>query len=133
MNKLDLLINKIAQQKVDFKVGCDLLVNAPEFIYTTVFNSLVNYVLNAIPDKVNYGSETYAKAIDSIPLKNTFTPVVILKSSTTKIALQKLEALPASEHSKVIISLLWIFTELDTQRRNTDCKNGCGHEWHNMF
>lgn len=133
MTKLDFLINRIAQQKVDFKVGCDFVLNAPEFDFTIAFTSLENFIRNAIPDKVNYRSGTYAKAIETIPLKNTFTPVVILKSFTTKIALRKLEALPANEHPKVIISLLWIFRELDTERRNTDCKNGCGHEWHNLF
>ncbi|MFX7257706.1 DUF5958 family protein [Acinetobacter baumannii] len=46
--------------------------------------------------------------------------------------MNKLEELPKSEQHKTIISLLWIFKETDTQRRKTECKNGCEHEWHNI-
>ncbi|MFN0256252.1 DUF5958 family protein [Pedobacter ureilyticus] len=49
-----------------------------------------------------------------------------------KNAFAKLQKLPDSERNKVIISLLWIFKQTDTERQNTECKMGCGHEWHNI-
>ena len=72
-------------------------------------------------------------AIISIPIKQTFTPIVILNEFSTKIAFKKLSELPESEYEKIIISLLWIFKITDTERRETECKNGCGHYWHNII
>lgn len=132
MNQTEILINQIAQSKIDFEIGCQTILNGQTFDFQKNFTQLRNFIFNSIPNKTGYNSETYQKAINSIPLKQTFTPIVILKTFPTKIAFNKLEELPKSEHQKTIISLLWIFKEVDTQRRNTECKNGCGHEWHNI-
>ncbi|MGX7690042.1 DUF5958 family protein [Flectobacillus roseus] len=56
-----------------------------------------------------YNSEIYQKAINTIPLKRTYTSVVILKTFSTRIALGRLEKLPKSEQHKTIIALFWIF------------------------
>jgi hypothetical protein len=132
MNKEDILINQIAQSKIDFEVGCQTILNDNNFNFQIIFKHLRNFIINSIPNKTDYNSEIYQYAINTIPLKPTFTPIKILKSFSTKIAFEKLEKLPKNEQQKTIISLLWIFKETDTQRRNTECKNGCGHEWHNI-
>ncbi|MNY00275.1 hypothetical protein D3C86_1327610 [compost metagenome] len=132
MEEFDTLINQIAQDKIEFTQGSTLILNHAKFEFELVFTLLRNYIFNSIPEKVNYTTDTYIQAIASIPLKPTFTPVVILKSFPTKIAFNKLEILRKDEQQKTIIALLWIFKQTDTQRRNTECKNGCGHDWHNM-
>ncbi|KAF2082990.1 DUF5958 family protein [Flavobacterium sharifuzzamanii] len=124
------IINKIAQDKVDFNIGLELLLEKNSF--DKIFETLQVYILNSIPNKTDYNSETYQRAINTIPLKPTYTPIVILKSFSTKIAFNKLASLPKNENKKVIISLLWIFKITDTERRNTECKNGCGHFWHEL-
>ncbi len=125
------IINKIAQDKIDFTLGLQLLLEK-NFNFEELFKTLHLYIFNSIANKTDYNSETYQTAINTIPLKPTFTPIIILKSFPTKIAFQKLALLPENENKKVITALLWIFKITDTERRNTECKNGCGHFWHQL-
>lgn len=132
MNKIELTINEIAQNKIEFNEGCKTVLNYKDFNFETIFSCLRNYIFNSIPEKTNYNTLTYQNAIKTIPLKSTFTPIVILKSFATKIAFNKLEKIIENEREKTIIALLWILKQTDTERRNTECKNGCGNEWHNI-
>jgi len=132
MNQPEELINKIAQDKIDFDIGLNLLLKDNQYSFDSFFNTLRNYIINAIPDKENYNSESYQKAIATIPLKPTYTPIVILKTYPTKIAFNNLSGLPENENKKTITALLWIFKVTNTERRNTECKNGCGHFWHEL-
>ena len=124
------IINKVAQDKIDFNLGLQLLLDDTEYDYKNLFITLNNYIFNAIPEKTHYNTETYQNALNTIPLKPTYTPIVLLKHFPTRIAFYKLAELPENENKKVLTSLLWIFKVLDTERRNTECKNGCGHFWH---
>jgi len=132
MNKQEFLINKIAQGKIDFKLGLELLLNDEDYNFEKLFKILRIYIFNSIPNKVDYNSEVYQNALKTIPLKSTYTPIVILKTFPTKIAFNKLISLPSAENIKTITALLWIFKITDTQRRNTECKNGCDHFWHQL-
>ncbi|SHG62173.1 hypothetical protein SAMN05443549_105143 [Flavobacterium fluvii] len=132
MDKIELIINEIAQNKIEFNEGCQTVLNDKGFNFETIFSCLRNYIFNSIPEKTNYNTQTYQNAIKTIPLKSTFTPIVILKSFDTKIAFNKLEKIIENEREKTIIALLWILKQTDTERRNTECKNGCGHDWHNI-
>lgn len=132
MSEKEKIINKVAQDKIDFNVGIELLIQDSEYDFKGVFTTLTNYIFNAIPEKTNYNTETYQNAIRTIPLKPTYTPIVLLTSFPTRIAFYKLAELPENENKKTIISLLWIFKVTDTERRNTECKNGCGHFWHEL-
>ncbi|MBF4494320.1 hypothetical protein IR010_17350 [Flavobacterium sp. MR2016-29] len=123
------IINKIAQGKMDFNLGIKLLLQNN---FEELFRTLHNYIINSIPNKTDYTSEAYQKAIATIPLKATYTPIVILKTNPTKIAFQKLALLSKNENEKTITALLWIFKITDTERRNTVCKNGCEHFWHKI-
>lgn len=132
MNQPEELINKIAQDKIDFNIGLGLLLKDEQYSFKNIFNTLRNYIINSISDKENYNSEAYQKAIATIPLKPSYTPIVILKTFPTTIAFNKLPLLPENENIKTITALLWIFKITDTERRNTECKNGCGHFWHQI-
>lgn len=130
MSKEEEIINKIAQDKIDFNLGIKLLLEHPEYNFIRLLTTLQNYIFNSIAKKTDYNTETYQKAINTIPLKPTYTSIVLLKNFSTRIAFNKLAELPESENKKTITSLLWIFKATDTERRNTECKNGCGHFWH---
>lgn len=130
MNSKEELINRVAQDKIDFNLGIKLLLEDTEYNFDELFSTLRNYIINSIPNKTDYNSEAYQRALSTIPLKSTYTPIVILKKNPTKIAFNKLAVLPENENKKTIAALLWIFKITDTERRNTECKNGCGHFWH---
>ena len=132
MNHKEEIINKIAQNKIDFNLGLKLLLKNEQYNFEELFVTLSNFILNFIPNKTDYNSEAYQNALNTIPLRPTYTPIVILKTYPTKIALNKLLELPKSENVKTITTLLWIFKITDTERRNTECKNGCGHFWHEI-
>ena len=132
MGKLEKQINLIAQNKIDFDEGQNLIIKSLEFDFNETFEILKNFILNSIPNKSNYCSDSYQKAIISIPLKQTFTPIIILNKFSVKDAFKRLSELSESEYEKIIISLLWIFKITDTERRQTECKNGCEHYWHNI-
>jgi predicted KAP-like P-loop ATPase len=99
------LINKIAQDKIDFNIGLDILLKDDQYSFDKLFNTLKNYIINAIPNKENYNSESYQKAIVTIPLRPTYTPIVILKTYPTKIAFNKLILLPKKENEKISYKL----------------------------
>lgn len=124
------IINKIAQDKIEFNLGVQMLLEDPEYNFKALSSTLKNYIFNSIPEKTDYNTETYQKGINTIPLKPTYTPIVLLKTFPTRIAFNKITQLPENENKKTIISLLWIFKVTDTERRNTECKNVCGHFWH---
>ena len=131
LTKTEEIINKIAQDKIDFHLGVHVLLE-DNYNFKELSCTLHNYIINSIPNKTDYNSEAYQRAVNSIPLKPTYTPIVILKNFSTKIAFNKLASLPENENRKVITSLLWIFKITDTERRNTECKNGCSHFWHEL-
>jgi hypothetical protein len=132
MTTLEKQINLIAQNKTEFDKGQELILKSSEFDFYETFEILKNYIFNSIPNKSDYNSDSYQKAIVTIPIKQTFTPIIILNKFSTKNAFKKLSELSESEYEKIIISLLWIFKITDTERRETECKNGCGHYWHNI-
>jgi len=126
------IINQVAQDKIGFSEGLKFLLENEQYNFEELFTTLKNYIFNAIPNKTDYNSETYQKAINTIPLKPTYTPIVILKNYSTRIAFNKLLTLPKIENKKTITALLWVFKITDTERRNTECKNGCSHFWHQI-
>lgn len=132
MQETEILINKIAQNILEFEHGKNILITDLDTNYFSIFEILENYIFNSIPDKSNYNSESYQEAIRTIPIKSSQTPVVILSKNSTKIAFKKLKELPKSEHEKVITTLLWVYKVTDTKRRESECKNGCCHFWHNL-
>ena len=113
------IINKIAQNKIDFKVGLQQLL---QYNFEELFMTLNNYIINSIPNKTDYNTQAYQNALATIPLKPTYTPIVILTTYPTKIAFNKLPLLPKSENKKTITALLWIFKITDTERRIPNAK-----------
>lgn len=76
--------------------------------------------------------ETIENAIKLIPLKETVTPIVLLKTKTLNLALRKITLLPINENRKVFIVIIFVFKEADVKRRKFSCNEGCAHQWHNL-
>ncbi len=77
-------------------------------------------------------------AITASRLKATYTPCVILKRAEERgeypeRVLYKIVGLsPEYERERAFILLLSLFTIADRRRRETQCVNGCSHEWHHI-
>ncbi len=127
MEKEDIIINKIAQDKISINDGIEWFTTLSNFDKKKVIFLLKFFVHQSHPNE-----KTIEIAIPKIPLKPTMTPIVIIKSNNFNIALSKILKLPENEYQKIFITLITIFKESDTYRRNTWCKNGCNHEWHNL-
>ncbi|WP_289056225.1 DUF5958 family protein [Carboxylicivirga marina] len=127
MTDIEININKYAQNKLtDFEImnwfdKFDLIGQKE------IRDKLIMCLQQSHPT-----DEMISIAIQSAQIKNTMTPVVLFKTQPFKIAINKIENLPDSELRKSLITMLSIFKTADTFRRETDCKNGCTHEWHNL-
>jgi hypothetical protein len=123
----DILINQFAQGQLSLEKLLEwfdkLEINAQREILVLTRA----YLEQAHPDP-----ETVQLGIESIPMKATMTPIVLLKTQAFKIALNRILELPDQELRKSFISLITLFKIADTQRRTTKCKDGCYHEWHNL-
>jgi hypothetical protein len=78
MTRFEKQINLIAQNKTEFDKGQELILKSSEFDFNEIFEILKNYIFNSIPNKSDYNSDSYQKAIVSIAIKQTFTPIIIL-------------------------------------------------------
>lgn len=72
-------------------------------------------------------------AITLAELKPTFTPCVLIRTAAQpEHALDRIAALPADERQRAFRLMFALYCIADTRRRQTQCKNGCSHEWHNL-
>jgi hypothetical protein len=66
-------------------------------------------------------------------LKPTFTPCVMVRTAVRpEHALDRIADLPTDERQKAFRLMFALYCIADTRRRQTQCKNGCSHEWHNF-
>lgn len=127
LRSTDILINSFAQEKLDLDkllVWFDSLSNSDQR-ETVIW-------LRCYLEQSHPNDEIIKTGIEQIPLKPTMTPIVLLKSKTFKIALNKIIDLPDVEMKKAFISLVTMFKVSDKERREKWCEGKCGHEWHNL-
>jgi hypothetical protein len=128
MNNLDIKINKIAQKIIPMGEGLAWFQN--QMLKDTgseILQQLSIFIQQAHPT-----SEEIDNAIEFSELRPTFTPCVLVKSKAMKEALSKIVNLPKDEQLKSFKLLIALLSIADERRRNTECKLGCSHEWHNM-
>jgi hypothetical protein len=127
MTDIEININKYAQNKL---TDSKIMEWFDQFDLTgqkEIRDKLIMFMQRSHPtDKL------ISNAIQTSPIKDTMTPVVLFKTQTFKMAISKIENLPDSELRKSFIIMLSIFKVADTFRRETDCTNGCSHFWHNI-
>ncbi len=127
MTDIEININKYAQ---NILTNSDIMDWYDQFDLPKkmeIQEKLIMFMQQAHPS-----DEVITKAIQIAPIKETMTPLVLFKTQSFKIAINKIKKLPDSELRKSFIVMLSIFKLADTNRRETECKNGCGHEWHNL-
>lgn len=73
------------------------------------------------------------RAIAHAQLKPTFTPcVMVLKASKPEAGCQRLIDLPTDEWIKSFRLMVALLGIADQRRRETLCRAGCTHPWHNL-
>lgn len=71
-------------------------------------------------------------AIIASGLKKTYTPCILLSVGNIKMQLSKIVNLPESEWLKAYKLIMALMKIADDRRRNTECRNGCTHWWHQL-
>ncbi len=127
MEKDEIIINKIAQDKISIDDGIQWFDSLTDFDKKRAL-----FLTKFFTEQSHPNEKIIEIAISKIPLKPTMTPVVILKTNNYNIALSKITKLPEDEYRKAFATLITIYKESDTHRRNTWCKDGCNHDWHNL-
>ncbi len=127
MTEIEIKINKYAQNKLTYSEMLDWFEQFDLSLQKEIRDRLSMFIQQTHPTET-----LILKAIQSASIKETMTPVVIFKTQSLNVALNKIENLPDSELRKSFVIMLTLFKMADTYRRETDCKNGCNHEWHNL-
>jgi hypothetical protein len=128
MRESELQLNRIAQGIVSLDAGLQWFGALSSSEQGNVLNNLAHMTHQAHPR-----TEELAPAILRSGLKETFTPCVVLQTSDRPTqALSRIAALPESEHLKSFRLLMALFSIADARRRESECKDGCTHEWHNL-
>jgi len=127
MTEIELNINKFAQNKLTDSEIIDWFNHFDLSQQKMVCDKLAMFLQQSHPSK-----DLIDLGIKTAPIKDSMTPVVLFRTQTLKNAINKIEKLPDSELSKSFVVMLNIFKIADTHRRETECKNGCTHEWHNL-
>lgn len=127
MTDEEIIINRIAQDKFDFNEGISWFDGLEKEKQKDILSKLTMFIQQSHPTK-----ETVDLGLEIAPIKKTMTPVVLFKSQNLGTALTKIITLPENEWRKAFVTMLSIFKVADTKRRETWCKDGCTHEWHNI-
>jgi hypothetical protein len=128
MTQTEIYINRISQDKVSLTDGISWFKALDKILQKEVIELLIYYILQSHPD-----NESLELGLRMEPIMVTMTPVVLLKTNNNlKVALDKILALPDYEIKKSFAALICVFKSADQKRRETSCKNGCSHEWHNL-
>ena len=127
LRAIDILINSFAQEKIDL----DKLLLWFDSLSTEQQRETINWTRNFI-EQSHPDDEIIKIGIEQIPIKPTMTPIILLKTKSLKIALNKIVVLPDTEMKKAFISLATLFKVADKNRRDKWCEGKCGHDWHNL-
>lgn len=128
MRPSELQLNRIAQGLVTTAAGVSWFESLSATEQASVLKDLSFICVQAHPRR-----EEFSEAIARSGLKQSFTPCVVLQTATTpSVAISKIASLTESEYVKSFRLLISLFSVADTRRRETLCKDGCTHEWHNL-
>lgn len=89
--------------------------------------TLAAMILQAHPS-----GDVVERAVQQSGLKQTYTPVGLLRSGPLPDQLAKIANLPVDESIKSFRLLVGLLAEADRDRRNRDCAGGCAHWWHHL-
>jgi hypothetical protein len=122
------MLNRVAQGRLPFAAAVRWFESLPEaeqpgWLKTIAF---ICHQTHPLPAEID-------GAIVLAQLRPTFTPCVMLRTAARpEHALDRIAALPTGERQKAFRLMFALYCIADTRRRQTQCKNGCSHEWHNF-
>jgi len=122
------MLNRVAQNRLPFGEAVHWFEALPEaeqsgWLRTIAF---MCHQAHPIDDEID-------PAISLAGLKPTFTPCVMIRAAERpEHALNRIADLPADERQKSFRLMFALYCVADTRRRQTQCKNGCSHAWHNF-
>ncbi|MEU8434479.1 DUF5958 family protein [Streptomyces sp. NPDC029216] len=118
------IVNEIAQELRTLDSG------------TTWFSGLsLRQRKKALQEVAKYAMQAHITAADGragvarAGVKPTANPSVMICMDPPRYGFS---GLPAGEHVTAFRVLVSVFAVADTRRRQTHCKNACGHSWHNL-
>jgi hypothetical protein len=127
MNETELKINKIAQDFLPLVEGLAWYDEADSDLRNKIMRALDLCIFQSHPTK-----EDIEKGIKKSGLKETYSPCVLVRKKPFNEARQKVLNMPKLDQRRGFILFLSIFGVADKRRRETQCKGGCTHDWHNI-
>lgn len=127
MNETELKINKLAQELIPLEEGLAWYDEADSESRNKIMKALDLCIFQSHPTK-----EDIEKGIEKSGLKETYSPCVLIRKKPLNEARQKVLNMPSLDKRRGFVLFLSIFGVADKRRRETQCKGGCTHEWHNI-
>ena len=76
--------------------------------------------------------EDIEEGIKCSGLKETYSPCVLIRKKPFNEVRQKILRMAELDQRRAFVLLISVFGAADKRRRETQCKDGCSHEWHNL-
>lgn len=127
MQKYELILNKIAQGKIEFEAVVSWFNEFELELKLQILRVLYLCLSQCHPSKADI-----EKGIIESKLKPTYTPCLLIKNLALKSAGAKSLELPSQELNKIFLLWLSVFIIADNKRRVSECQNSCSHWWHNL-
>jgi hypothetical protein len=122
------MLNRVAQGRLPFADAVRWFESLPESEHPGWLKTIALMCHQSHPLH-----EEIDRAITLAQLKPTFTPCVMIRTGEMpEHVLNRVADLPADERQKAFRLMFALYCIADTRRRQTQCKNGCSHEWHNF-
>lgn len=122
------MLNRVAQGRLPFSEAVRWFESLPNAEQSGWLRTIAFMCHQAHPHR-----DEVVRAILLSGLKHTFTPcVMIATAARPEDALDLVAELPADERPKAFRMMFALYCVADTRRRQTQCKDGCSHEWHNF-
>jgi hypothetical protein len=127
MNERELKINQIAQGLVSLADGLEWFDDATADFRVEIMRSLDSCIFQSHPtfDDIEQG-------IKKSGLKESYSPCVLIRKKPFNQVRQKILEMPELDLRRAFILLISVFSVADLRRRETYCKGGCTHDWHNI-
>jgi hypothetical protein len=127
MKSHTLRINKIAQGMEPIEEGVAWFHESDSNERGDILRALNICLVQSHPT-----DEDIESGVKSSGLKETYSPCVLVLRTPFNSARRKVLSLTGLDQERAFRLFLFIFATADRRRRETLCKGGCSHEWHNL-
>jgi hypothetical protein len=127
MKSIELRINRLAQGVEPLEEGIAWFNESAAKHRLEIMRALDICVFQSHPNE-----EDVKSGIAESGLKDTYSPCVLVLRKPFNLARQKVLSMVGLDQERAFRLFLHIFSVADRRRRETQCKEGCSHEWHNL-